>query len=92
MRALTSLLLLLSLCFTAPQARAESVAVEAIASLADPAKLATLYNLACYECQLGELEVAKVRLSYACKLDKTYRVLALDDEDLKPLWDSFIEL
>lgn len=46
------------------------------------------YNLACYECQLGQIEVAKARLQHAFKLDQRFRLLALDDEDLKPLWDS----
>jgi len=49
------------------------------------------YNLACYECQLGGLEVAKARLSHAFKLDGNFRALALDDEDLKPIWDSLGE-
>jgi hypothetical protein len=46
------------------------------------------YNLACYMCQLGELEKAKVRLHRAFKLDPGLRVMALDDEELKPLWDE----
>ena len=46
------------------------------------------YNLACYECQLGELEVAKARLQHALKLDPGMRLMALDDEDLKPLWNQ----
>jgi len=46
------------------------------------------YNLACYMCQLGELEKAKVRLRRAFKLDPGLRVMALDDGDLKPLWEG----
>ena len=46
------------------------------------------FNLACYECQLRELEVAKARLQHALKLDSGLRAMALDDEDLKPLWDQ----
>ncbi len=46
------------------------------------------YNLACYICQLGELKKAKVRLHRAFKLDPGMRVMALDDDDLKPLWDA----
>ena len=46
------------------------------------------YNLACYECQLGELEVAKARLQHAFKLEAKCRLMALDDDDLAPLWDS----
>ena len=46
------------------------------------------YNLACYICQLGDLEKAKATLHHAFKLQPQYRVMALDDEDLKPLWDE----
>ena len=46
------------------------------------------YNLACYMCQLGELEKAKVRLHRPFKLDPGLRVMALDDGDLKPLWEG----
>jgi hypothetical protein len=46
------------------------------------------YNLACYECQLGDLEGAKARLKRAFELEQGFRTLALDDEDLRPLWDS----
>jgi hypothetical protein len=45
------------------------------------------YNLACYECQLGDIGVAKARLQHACKLSEKCRLMALDDEDLEPLWD-----
>jgi tetratricopeptide (TPR) repeat protein len=44
------------------------------------------YNLACYECQLGDIEVAKARLQHACKLSEKCRLMALDDADLEPLW------
>jgi len=43
------------------------------------------YNLACYECQLGNLEAAKYRLQRAFELEPQFRVVALDDEDLKLL-------
>ena len=45
-------------------------------------------NLACYECQLGDLEAAKIRLKRTFELDSQFRRVALDDEDLRPLWDS----
>ena len=45
------------------------------------------YNLACYECQLGDLLGAKARLERAISRDAQFRKLALDDEDLKPLWE-----
>jgi hypothetical protein len=36
----------------------------------------------------GDLERAKEFLGHAFKLDPGMRVMALDDEDLKPMWDS----
>src|SRR5215468_4410821 len=46
------------------------------------------YNLACYCCQLGEIEKAKNYLKKAFEIDLSWRMAALDDEDLKPLWES----
>ena len=46
------------------------------------------YNLACYDCQLGELRSAKKFLKTAFGLDPSLKSLALDDEDLEPLWMS----
>lgn len=46
------------------------------------------YNLACYECQLGDLERAKQWLEKAFKLGdaKKMKLAALDDPALEPLW------
>lgn len=46
------------------------------------------YNLACYESVLGEVEVAKARLKHALKLEPRMRMMALEDEDLRGVWDS----
>ncbi len=46
------------------------------------------YNLACYECLLGNLETAKSRLKRTFDLEPRYRLKALEDEDLKAVWDS----
>jgi tetratricopeptide (TPR) repeat protein len=46
------------------------------------------YNLACYQAQLGNLGEAKKLLNKCFKKDKGFRQEALDDPDLKPLWDS----
>jgi tetratricopeptide (TPR) repeat protein len=52
-------------------------------------KEATLhFNLACYDCQLGNLEEAKRSLHKAIKLDARWKAAALKDEDLEPLWNS----
>jgi hypothetical protein len=45
------------------------------------------FNLACYASVTGRMEEAKKRLSDAIALDKDIRRLAIDDEDLRPLWD-----
>jgi Flp pilus assembly protein TadD len=47
------------------------------------------YNLACYHSLLGELEDAKKRLRRACKMGKAWKEAALDDPDLKALWESW---
>jgi hypothetical protein len=45
------------------------------------------FNLACYASVAGRMEEAKVCLRHTIDLDKDVRKLALDDEDLRPLWD-----
>lgn len=47
------------------------------------------YNLACYECQLGDMVNARKYLEQTFKLEPKYRALAREDNDLKPLrdWD-----
>ena len=47
-----------------------------------------LFNLACYEAQLGDIERAKKHLQHAIELRGELRRAALEDEDLKPLWDA----
>ena len=48
------------------------------------------YNQACYAAQLGRLEEAKRWLEKAFELDdkKELKLMALEDPDLAPLWDS----
>jgi tetratricopeptide (TPR) repeat protein len=46
------------------------------------------YNLACYFCQTGDISTAKNYLKRAFEIDSNWRLQALDDEDLKPFWDS----
>lgn len=43
------------------------------------------YNLACYDCQLGDLPGARARLHRAFQLAREFRVLALADPDLVTL-------
>ncbi len=42
------------------------------------------YNLACYECQFGNLEKAKGKLKRAFELDSPFRLMALEDETCGP--------
>lgn len=46
------------------------------------------YNLACYHCLLGEIPAAKTRLAIACRMSAAWRAAALEDQDLKALWDE----
>jgi predicted Zn-dependent protease len=52
------------------------------------------YNLACYECQLGNLEEAGLLLERAFESGgaKQMKLMALDDPDLEPLWNKIGEL
>lgn len=43
------------------------------------------YNLACYEAQLGHLERARHLLDAALHLEPSYRKIAEEDPDLRPL-------
>jgi hypothetical protein len=50
------------------------------------------FNLACYASVAGRFEEAKARLKRAVELDKQFQKLAIDDEDLRPLWDWIVDL
>ena len=52
------------------------------------------YNLACYCCQLGNLTESMHWLEKAIELagKNHIRLMALDDEDLKPLWEKISEI
>ena len=52
-----------------------------------PREAIMYYNLACYECQSNKIESAKQYLKQAFRIDPNWRLQALGDEDLKPLWD-----
>jgi Flp pilus assembly protein TadD len=67
-----------------PQAR--EILVQA--RRAFPREQVIAYNLACYECQLGDLTAARSWLEKACALGgaKKVKLMALEDPDLKPLW------
>lgn len=46
------------------------------------------YNLACYDCQLGNLASATQFLETALRLNPQIKAMALEDEDLRPLWGA----
>ena len=46
------------------------------------------YNLGCYASVMGNLPLAKEYLRKCFEVDPDWRLQALDDEDLKPLWNS----
>jgi Flp pilus assembly protein TadD len=53
-----------------------------------PKEAIIAYNLACYDCQLGDLIAAKAWLDKACHLGDVHTVkrMARQDPDLEPLW------
>ena len=48
----------------------------------------TRSSLACYECRLGRIDVAKSLLNKAFEIEPKWRAAALDDEDLNAVWES----
>ena len=46
------------------------------------------FNLACYECGLGNMERTKGRLERCFDLDPNRRLVALEDERFEALWES----
>ena len=52
------------------------------------------FNLSCYACQLGQLEAARDWLARAVAINGKEKVMAmaLNDSDLKPLWDEIRQL
>jgi Flp pilus assembly protein TadD len=50
------------------------------------------FNLACYASVMGRFKEAKARLKRAIELDTELQRLAIDDEDLRPLWDWIVKL
>lgn len=67
-------------------AAAQVILTEAIERIPDAAALH--YKLAAYEAQLGDLDAAKARLKEATFLEPALSRSALDDPDLRPVWDS----
>jgi len=65
------------------------VVLEEAAKLS-PAEPMAQYNLACYCAQLGQLDDTQEHLGKSNELGdaKQTKLMALDDEDWKPLWEA----
>ena len=63
---------------------AEKTLLEAVKRFPEEATIQ--FNLACYTCQLGRLEEARERLAEAVRIEPSFKQMALEDEDLAPLW------
>jgi hypothetical protein len=52
------------------------------------------YNLACYACQLGRLEESRkwFKIAKGAGKPETMEAMALQDEDLRPLWNEIRKL
>lgn len=50
------------------------------------------FNLACYECTIGDHEEARRRLLLACLADSKWKKAALNETDLIPIWETFASL
>ena len=80
----------ISLAYATRRANSIEAAKEVLLSAEPkfPEEPAIKYNLACYFCQTGDIERAKNHLKKAFEIDLNWRMAALEDEDLKLLWDS----
>jgi predicted Zn-dependent protease len=58
------------------------------AAKSHPAEAVVHYNLACYNCQLGSLKGARRHLARAFRLNAAFKLLAMQDGDLDPLWEE----
>ena len=68
---------------------AHSILLDAVERF--PSDAMTHFNLGCYACQLGDIEEAKERVGKAIELDAKFKLLALDDPDLEPLWETLFK-
>jgi hypothetical protein len=59
-----------------------------------PAEPVIAYNLSCYACQMQQLDIARTWLQRAMAAGKkdAIKKMALDDDDLQPLWEEIKDL
>lgn len=62
---------------------AEEILIQA--EKAHPKEAVILFNLGCYACQRGDLDLARSRVAQASALDPRFEELAAHDPDLEPL-------
>ena len=62
--------------------------LEGLEASLHPTDATIQFNLACYEAQMGSLDRAKAHLKRATEIDEKFRLMALEDPDLEPLWAS----
>lgn len=65
-----------------------ALAVLQDAALRFPEEAIVHFNLACYHCQLEQRDQALRLLAKAVALDPQFHQIALEDEDLRPVWDD----
>ena len=53
-----------------------------------PADATIQFNVACYDAQMGNLDGARAHITRATEIDAKFRLMALEDSDLEPLWAS----
>lgn len=46
------------------------------------------FNLACYECSLGNIERTKECLKRCFEIDPSWKIVALEDERFEAMWES----
>ena len=77
----------LAYCVRRARSLDEAEAILLRAAELHPANAIIHYNLACYACVTGRLELAKERLTQARQLDKSVEEMARHDDDLLALRD-----
>jgi tetratricopeptide (TPR) repeat protein len=63
---------------------AKSILLQALVNHPDNANIH--YNLSCYETRLHHFRKAQRHLARAIQIDFRFKALAMDDDDLEPLW------
>ena len=68
---------------------AKKILVEALEKYPNHAEIH--YDLSCYESRLHHFHRARRHLARAIQLDSRFHLIALNDGDLRPLWEKLVE-